>query len=87
MAWKILVFCWVVRLEKILTMDNLRKRNIVIVNGCPLCLANEETVVYLFIHCGYATSVWGFIWYALGNAENNFRTVPSMEDQRRYTSP
>lgn len=34
---RILVYRWVVSLHKILTMDQLKRRNYIIVNGCPLC--------------------------------------------------
>lgn len=54
---KVLAFCWVARNHKILTLENLR-RNIVIVNGCPICLNGEETVHHLLIHCHHAHKVW-----------------------------
>ena len=48
---RVLAFCWVARNLKILTIDQLRKRNSVIVNGYPMCIKDEETVHHLFIHC------------------------------------
>ena len=48
---RVLSFCWVARKHKILMIDKLRKRNHVIVNACPMCLRDEETVQYLLIHC------------------------------------
>ena len=44
-----------------LTIDQLRKRNHIIVNGCPLCLNDEETVHHLLIHCPFAHGVWSAI--------------------------
>ena len=55
---KVLAFCWIVKQQKTLTIDNLRKRNHVIVNGCPLCLRDEKSVNHLLIHCPFAYSVW-----------------------------
>lgn len=42
-------------------MDTLRERNVIIMNRCSLCLANEENEAHLLIHCAYASSVWGLI--------------------------
>lgn len=39
----VLVFCWQARLQRILTKDKLNRRQHNIVNGCPMCLAEEET--------------------------------------------
>ena len=69
---RILVFSWVARLHKILTMDQLRKRNFIVVNGCPLCLQDEETKTHLLVHCNYAqtvsTSILRIFLYLLGHA-------------------
>lgn len=54
-------FLWLAGLHKLLTMDKLKKRNVVIVNGCPMCLANEETTAHLLIRCSYASKVWGAV--------------------------
>lgn len=56
----------------------MTKQNIVIVNGCPMCLAEEETEYHLLIHLGYA---------AMGNAKFHSRDFPSMEGEQRYISP
>ena len=45
------------RKHKILTIDKLRRRNHFIVNGCPMCLKDEETVHHLLIHCNFAYRV------------------------------
>ena len=54
---RVLVFCCMASLQKILTMDRLRRKNCINVNGCLLCL-NEETAKHLLIHCNYARKVW-----------------------------
>lgn len=58
---RVLVFCWIARNHKILTIDHLRKRNHIIVNGCPLCLNDEEMMHRLLIHCPFAHDVWSAI--------------------------
>ena len=34
---RILVFSWLTSLQKILTLDHLRRKNCIVVNGCRLC--------------------------------------------------
>ena len=55
---RVLTFCWKAKNHKILTIDKLRRRNPVLVNGCPMCLKDEETVHHLLIHCQFAYRVW-----------------------------
>lgn len=56
---RVLGFCWLARKEKFVTVNKLRRqRNHFIVNGCPRCSRDEETVHNLFIHCKFALSVW-----------------------------
>lgn len=35
---------------KVLMMDQLKKRRMVIINACPLCLRAEENVHHIFLH-------------------------------------
>lgn len=45
-------FCaWEAWHGKMLTMDNLKKRGLHIVNRCYPCLREEESIHHLFIHC------------------------------------
>ena len=44
---RVLAFSWIALLGGTLTIDNLRRRKLCIVNACPMCLADEETVVTL----------------------------------------
>ena len=55
---RVLAFVWLALQNKILTMDNLRRRKMLIVNACPLCLANEESVDHLFLHCKQTKAIW-----------------------------
>jgi hypothetical protein len=55
-------FAWSVALGKILTMDNLRKRHIIIVDRCCLCKRDGESVDHLLLHCDVASAMWNNIF-------------------------
>lgn len=59
---KIAFFGWTTSLGKILTMDNLRKWRIIIVNWC-CCMwkKNGEFVDHLLLHCEMAKALWNAI--------------------------
>lgn len=44
-------FAWSAALKKILTMDNLRKQHIIVVNRCCMCKRNGVSVDHLLLHC------------------------------------
>jgi hypothetical protein len=45
--------------NKILTGDNLEKRNIAGPHRCTLCNNNSKTSQHLFMGCTFAKEVWG----------------------------
>jgi hypothetical protein len=45
-------------LGKILTMDNLRNRHVIVMNRCYMCKRNGETVAHLLLHCEIASALW-----------------------------
>ena len=51
-------FAWEASWDKVLTLDQLKRRGIPLVNMCFLCEENEETVDHLFIHCSRAKMLW-----------------------------
>jgi hypothetical protein len=51
-------FVWSVALDKILTLDNLKRRNIVLVNRCGMCKKEDEYIDHLFLHCERAQFLW-----------------------------
>ena len=53
-------------LGKILTIDNLRKRNLIVINRCCLCKLDGETIDHLLLHCEIACFLVGGWEVALG---------------------
>jgi hypothetical protein len=47
-------------LGKVVTLDNLRKRHLIVVNRC--CKFDEDTVDHLFLHCEIANELWYVIF-------------------------
>ena len=46
----VITFGWMAFLLKTVTMDNLIKCNLPIVNGCPMCLLEAETVDHCVLY-------------------------------------
>ncbi|XP_059630150.1 uncharacterized protein LOC132273143 [Cornus florida] len=72
---KVAFFAWTSVLGKILTQDNLRRRNQVVVNRCYMCRRDEESVDHLLLHCPLAKDCWdlmlglfGFMWVMPGSS-------------------
>jgi hypothetical protein len=59
-------FAWLVALEKILTMDNLKKRQVIVVNRCCLSKWNGESTDHLLIHYEVFCVLWLLSSVALG---------------------
>ena len=65
---RVAFFVWSAALGKILTLDNLRKKNMVLVNRCGMCKKDEESVDHLFIHCKCAQFLWNAFFSCFGLA-------------------
>lgn len=50
---RVIAFGWIALRGEILTMDNLHRRKKIIVNACPMCLA-DEAVDHLLLRCRVA---------------------------------
>lgn len=55
---KVNIFFWILLPDKILTTDNLLKREFNIVNRCYLYKEANELVNHLTIHCSYTIRLW-----------------------------
>lgn len=51
---------WLAYLNKVLTLDNLVKKGVQLVNRCSLGCQNMESASHLFMHCPFAFHIWGF---------------------------
>jgi hypothetical protein len=53
-------------LGKILTHDNLRKRNVVVIEWCCMYKKNGESIEHLLLHCEVAQDPWSYILTLVG---------------------
>jgi hypothetical protein len=56
---------WSATLGKILTMDNLRKRHVIVVDRCCMCKSNGKFVNHL-LHCEVAYALWNVFFSRFG---------------------
>ena len=63
---RVAFFVWTAVLGKILTNDNLRKQQVVMVNWCCLCKVDGESIDHLFLHCSVAKQLWDCILTLFG---------------------
>jgi hypothetical protein len=57
---------WTAALGKILTCDNLRKRNVVVVEWCYMCKKSGEFIDHFLFHCEVAHDLWSYILTLFG---------------------
>ena len=59
------MFSWLALRGGILTVDNLHLRKKIIVNACPMYLADEESVDHLLLNCKVAKGLWSKVlnWF------------------------
>ena len=84
---RVLVFGWLALRNRILTMNNLRRGGMVVVNACPLCLKDEEFVDHILLKRNFAHRTWsvvlgwfGFSWVLPNSLSDPFEAwiCPSM---------
>ena len=63
---KVSFFTWTAAKGKILTLDNLSKRNICVVNRCCMCKNDWELVDHLLLHYSHAYNPWSFVFSLFG---------------------
>jgi hypothetical protein len=59
-------FVWLAALGKILTHDNLRKRNVIVIEWCCLCKKSGEPIDHLLLQCEIARDLWSYILILFG---------------------
>ncbi|XP_042983287.1 uncharacterized protein LOC122312690 [Carya illinoinensis] len=68
-------FVWIAAFEKVLTIDNLRRRGLIIVDRCCLCKNSGEIVDHLLLHCDFARDAWNHLFSRMGLAWTMLRMV------------
>ena len=51
---------------RILTIDNLRKRRVLIIDWCCMCKSSGESVNHLLLHCPLAQDLWNLVFTLFG---------------------
>jgi hypothetical protein len=55
---RVAFFVWTKALGKILTLDNLSNKNIIVLEWCHMCEYCGESIDHLFLSCEVATEMW-----------------------------
>jgi hypothetical protein len=80
---RVTFLAWSTTLGKILTLDNLRKRHIIVVDWYCLCKKSGETIDHLLLHCELASGLWnsifGFVQPSLGDASLSENSLHLLE--------
>jgi hypothetical protein len=63
---RVAFFSWRAASGKILTLDNLRHRGIILASWCCMCKADGESVDHLLLYCPYAKKLWDMIFALFG---------------------
>jgi hypothetical protein len=48
-------------LQKILTLNNLHKKNIIVTEWCCMCKHSGESIDHLLLHCDVAIELWNMV--------------------------
>ena len=64
--YRVAFFVWTAALGKCLTIDNIRKRKVWILDWCYMCKCNGESVDHLFLHCSVAMDLWSMVFGLFG---------------------
>ena len=63
---RVAFFVWTAVLGKILIIDNLRKKRIIVTEWCCMCNKNGESIVHLLLHGEVALEVWNMVCQLFG---------------------
>jgi hypothetical protein len=63
---RVVFFSWSAALGKILIMNKLRKRYVIMVDWCCSCEKSEESVDHLLVHCEMTNALWNAIFSLVG---------------------
>jgi hypothetical protein len=63
---RVAFFSWTAALGKILTIDNLCKRGLILVDWCCLCRESGESPDHILLHCKIARELWNMVFVLFG---------------------
>jgi hypothetical protein len=63
---RVAFFVWLVALGKILTYDNLCKKNVVVIEWYCMCKKNGESIDHLFLLYEVTRDLWSYIFILFG---------------------
>uniref|UniRef100_A0A2N9GWZ4 Reverse transcriptase domain-containing protein n=1 Tax=Fagus sylvatica TaxID=28930 RepID=A0A2N9GWZ4_FAGSY len=63
---RVTFFSWSAALGKVLTIDNLHTRGLILQEWCCICKCNGESVDHLFLHCSVASDLWALVFSMFG---------------------
>ena len=63
---RVAFFVWTTALRTILTIDNLRKKKVLILEWCYMCKSNGESVDHLLLHCPIVYELWSMVFTLFG---------------------
>ena len=63
---RVAFFSWTAALGKILTIDNLRKRGLILVDWCYLCRESGESPDHILLHRKLARELWDLVFVLFG---------------------
>lgn len=65
---RVAFFGWTASLGKALSIDNMRKHGLSVIDWCYMCKINGETQDHLLLHYELARILWGDIFNRFGLA-------------------
>uniref|UniRef100_A0A2N9FN40 Reverse transcriptase zinc-binding domain-containing protein n=1 Tax=Fagus sylvatica TaxID=28930 RepID=A0A2N9FN40_FAGSY len=83
---RVAFFVWAAALGRILTIDNLRKRHVIVIDWCYMCKGCGESIAHLLLHCLAAREIWNFIFsmfnilWVMPCGERNSRSFEGKEN-------
>jgi hypothetical protein len=77
-------FAWLVMHDKVLTADNMLKRNWECNYNCSLCLYLHETTQHLLTQCNFIEAAWNLV--ATGFNLHIYNDFPSDEGPREWVT-
>ena len=63
---RVVFFSWSASLGRILTINNLWKRRILVLDWCCMCKRCVESVDHLLLHCPIAYKLWSMVFGLFG---------------------